>query len=344
MDLTSFIAGMPKAENHVHLDGSTSPASALALGRRNGIALPFSSVEEAVERYRYEDLDGFLRIINAVCQVIQTEEDFAFLTEELAKQAKAQNIRCREVMLSCHYHESRGISFETQIRGFIRGRKIAWEKYGVYLCAVPEIDRTMPPEESLVFIDRLLPWREEAGIAAVGLDGAEAGYPAHRHQAAFARAKECGFHVTSHAGEAYGPVSVIDSLDAIGSERIDHGVRSIEDPELVRRLAREEILLTVCPISKVALKVYPSLAAHPFKKLLDAGVPVTVNSDDPPFFTSDLNDNYCAVAQAFSLTLEELLKIAKDAFVRSFAPPERIAAGVEELEKYFAQKGPLLTL
>ena len=149
MDLTSFIAGMPKAENHVHLDGSTSPASALALGRRNGIALPFSSVEEAVERYRYEDLDGFLRIINAVCQVIQTEEDFAFLTEELAKQAKAQNIRCREVMLSCHYHESRGISFETQIRGFIRGRKIAWEKYGVYLCAVPEIDRTMPPEESL---------------------------------------------------------------------------------------------------------------------------------------------------------------------------------------------------
>ena len=137
---------------------------------------------------------------------------------------------------------------------------------------------------------------------------------------------------------------LIDSLDAIGSERIDHGVRSIEDPELVRRLAREEILLTVCPISNVALKVYPSLAAHPFKKLLDAGVPVTVNSDDPPFFTSDLNDNYCAVAQAFSLTLEELLKIAKDAFVRSFAPPERIAAGVEELEKYFAQKGPLLTL
>lgn len=344
MDLKSFIAGMPKAENHVHLDGSTSPASALTLGRRNGVPLPFSSAEEAGEQYRYQNLGDFLRIVNAVCQVIQTEEDFAYLTEEMARDARAQNIRCREVMLSCHYHESRGIPFETQIRGFIRGRSIAWEKYGVYLCAVPEIDRTMPPEESLAFIDRLLPWREEAGIVAVGLDGAEDGYPARRHRAAFARARALGFHVTSHAGEACGPASVADSLDAAGSERIDHGVRSIEDPELVRHLAREEILLTVCPISNVALKVYPSLAAHPFKKLLDAGVPVTVNSDDPPFFSSNLNDNYCAVAQAFSLTPEELLKIARDAFTRSFAPPERIAAGVAELEEYFAQKGPLLTL
>lgn len=344
MDLKTFIAGMPKAENHVHLDGSTTPAAALELGRHNGVSLPFSSVEEALSQFRYNSLDDFLHVINAMCQAIRTEDDFAYLTAEMGRSAQEQNIRYREVMLSCYYHESRGIPFETQIRGFIRGRKTALEEYGVYLAAVPEIDRAMPSEESLDFIGRLLPWREEAKIVAVGLDGAEAGFPAHRHAAAFARAQELGLHATSHAGEAYGPASVWDSLDAAGSERIDHGVRSIEDPALVERLAREEILLTVCPCSNIALKIYPSMAEHPFKKLLDAGVPVTVNSDDPPFFSRDLNDNYLAVAQAFALTKEQLFQIARDAFARSFAPAELIAAGVAELEAYFAENAPLLTL
>jgi adenosine deaminase len=344
MDLKTFIAGMPKLENHVHLDGSTYPASALVLAERNHVTLPFQTLEEAERLYQYESLDDFLRIINAVCSVIQTEEDFTYLTVEMAKEAKAQNILYRDVMLSCYYHEKRGIPFETMIRGFIAGRKIALEQYGVLFSAIPEIDRTMPPEESLAFIERLIPFREEAGIVAVGLDSAEDGYPAHWHEKAFARASELGFHVTAHAGEAYGPVSVEDTLDSLHAKRIDHGVRAIEDPELVARLAREKILLTVCPLSNVSLKVYPDMAHHSFKQLYDAGVPVSVNSDDPPFFGGNPNDNYLAVAEAYHLTAEQLLEIAKNAFVYSYAPKDLVDRGVRDLEAYFRENAPLLEL
>lgn len=342
MDLKTFIAGMPKAENHVHLDGSTYPASAIALAARNRVELPFHTAEESARLYRYGSLNDFLRIINAVCTAIRTEEDFTYLTVEMAKEAAAQNIRYRDVMLSCNYHEKRGIPFETQIKGFIAGRKTAWEQYGVYLAAIPEIDRTMPPEESLAFIDRMAPFREEACIVAVGLDGAEAGYPAHWHEKAFARAAELGFHLTSHAGEAYGPESVWDSLDFLHVDRIDHGIRAIEDKGLVERLAREKILLTVCPLSNVALRVYPDMASHSFKRLYDAGVPVSVNSDDPPFFSSDLNDNYLAVAEAYDLTADQLLEIARNAFVYSYAPVEIVEKGVRDLEAYFRENAHLL--
>ncbi|HWQ06147.1 MAG TPA: hypothetical protein VN453_02945, partial [Feifaniaceae bacterium] len=199
-----------------------------------------------------------------------------------------------------------------------------------------ELDRTVMPEENLAFIDRMLPFREEAALVAVGLDNAEAGYPAHRHAAAFARAGELGFGRTAHAGEAYGPVSVTDTLDSLHTTRIDHGVRSIEDPALVERLAKEKILLTICPLSNVCLKVYPDMASHSFKKLFDAGVPVSINSDDPPFFRSDLNDNYLAVVETFALTMEQLHEIAQNAFTYSYAPQELKARSIEELDRYFA--------
>ena len=336
MTLKEFVHGMPKAENHVHLDGSTSAESALALSKKNGVSLPFQTVEEAEALYKFEDLGGFLSIINAVCQVIQTADDFRFLTVELAKDAARQNIRYREVMFSCAYHEARGIPFSAMMEGFIAGRKEALERYGVLLVGIPELDRTVMPEENLAFIDRMLPFREEAALVAVGLDNAEAGYPAHRHEAAFARAGELGFGRTAHAGEAYGPVSVTDTLDSLHTTRIDHGVRSIEDPALVERLAKEKILLTICPLSNVCLKVYPDMASHSFKKLFDAGVPVSINSDDPPFFSGDLNDNYLAVAETFALTMEQLHEIAQNAFAYSYAPQELKARSIEELDRYFA--------
>lgn len=337
MDLRSFIAGMPKAENHVHLDGSTTPQSALELAARNHVELPFRTPEEAEKLYQYGSLDDFLRIINAVCQVIRTREDFAYLTLKMAEDAKAQNILYREVMLSCYYHEQRGIPFETQIEGFIEGRRLARERFGVELSAIPEIDRTMPPEESRAFVDRLIPYREEADIVAVGLDSAEAGFPAHWHAAAFERAAELGFGLTAHAGEAYGPVSIQDSLDSIHCRRIDHGVRAVEDPELVERLARERILLTVCPWSNVALQVFPDMAHHSFGRLYRAGVPVSVNSDDPAFFGKNLNDNYEAVVETFRLEPPQLLEIAKNAFSGSYAPRSLVKQGIAGLERYFQE-------
>jgi len=338
--LQEFIQGMPKAENHVHLDGSTSAESALVLGKKYGVSLPFQTVEEAKTLYRFENLDGFLNIINAVCQVIQSADDFRYLTVELAKDAARQNIRYREVMFSCAYHESRGIPFSAMMEGFIMGKLEALERYGVLLVGIPEIDRTMPPEESLAFIERMLPFRDDAALVAVGLDSAEAGYPAHRHAAAFARACELGFGLTAHAGEDYGPVSVIDTLDALHTSRIDHGVRSIEDRELVERLAREKILLTICPLSNVCLKVYSDMTSHSIKQLFDAGVPVSINSDDPSFFCADLNANYIAVAEAFQLTMEQLHEIAKNAFAYSFAPAEAKQRWMAELDEYFHLNAP----
>ena len=335
MTLKEFIQGMPKAENHVHLDGATSAQSALVLSEKNGVPLPFQTLEEADALYRFDNLDGFLRIINAVCQVIRTADDFRYLTVELARDAARQNIRYREVMFSCAYHEARGIPFSAMMEGFIAGRREARERYGVLLVGIPELDRTIPPEENLAFIERMLPFRKEAALVAVGLDNAEAGYPAHRHAAAFARAGELGFGRTAHAGEAYGPVSVTDTLDSLHTTRIDHGVRSLEDPALVERLAREKILLTICPLSNVGLKVYPDMKSHSFKKLFDAGVPVSINSDDPPFFLSDLNDNYLAVMEAFSLGLEQLHEIAQNAFAYSYAPQEFKERSLRELDDYF---------
>ncbi len=342
MTLKELIAGMPKAENHVHLDGATSPKSALELARRNNAPLPFSTVEEADALYRFENLDGFLSIINAVCQVIKTADDFYYLTVELAKDAARQNIRYREIMFSCAYHEARGIPFSAMMEGFIAGRREALDRYDVYFAGIPELDRTMPPEENLAFVDRMAAFREDAALVAVGLDNAEAGYPAHKHAAAFKRARELGFGVTAHAGEDCGPDSVIDTLNSLHTKRIDHGVRSVEDPALVKRLAGEKILLTVCPLSNVCLNVYPDIKSHSFKRLYDAGVPVSVNSDDPPFFRSDLNGNFLAVAEAFDLTTEQICEVAKNAFTYSFAPKTLIGEGVRALDAYFAANASLL--
>ncbi len=342
MTLKEFIQGMPKAENHVHLDGSTSAESALTLSKKNGVPLPFDTVEEAEALYRFDDLGGFLRIINAVCQVIQTADDFRFLTVEMAKDAARQNIRYREVMFSCAYHEARGIPFSAMMEGFIAGRREALERYGVLLVGIPELDRTVAPEENLAFVERILPFRDDAALVAVGLDNAEAGYPAHRHAAAFARAGELGFGRTAHAGEAYGPVSVTDTLDSLHTTRIDHGIRSIEDPALVERLAREQILLTICPLSNVGLMVYPNMQSHSFKKLFDAGVPVSINSDDPPFFSGDLNANYLAIAETFALTMQQLHEIAANALNYSYAPAGEKQRWIAELDAYFDQNAPLV--
>jgi len=315
MTLQEFISGMPKAENHIHQDGATSPESALYLAERHGMTLPFSTPEEAAQRFQYRNLGDFIRMIDATNAVIQDEEDIAYLVTELGRDAATQNIRYREVMLSCDFHERTGISLDAQMRGFIQGREAAKTQFGVEFACIPELDRTSPPE---------------------------AGYPAHRHKEAFRRARELGYYLTAHAGEAYGPVSIWDSLDEAGCGRIDHGVRAVEDPELVNRLARDHIFLTVCPLSNLALKVFPDMEHHSIKQLMDAGVPVSINSDDPPFFCGDLNENYEAVVRTFRLAKPELHALAKSAFTNSYAPQTMVNGWIQELDDYFSENDFIL--
>lgn len=342
MTLQEFISGMPKAENHIHQDGATSPESALYLAERHGMTLPFSTPEEAAQRFQYRNLGDFIRMIDATNAVIQDEEDIAYLVTELGRDAATQNIRYREVMLSCDFHERTGISLDAQMRGFIQGREAAKTQFGVEFACIPELDRTSPPERNLSLVNRLEPWRKDANIVAVGLDSAEAGYPAHRHKEAFRRARELGYYLTAHAGEAYGLVSIWDSLDEAGCGRIDHGVRAVEDPELVNRLARDHIFLTVCPLSNLALKVFPDMEHHSIKQLMDAGVPVSINSDDPPFFCGDLNENYEAVVRTFRLAKPELHALAKSAFTNSYAPQTMVNGWIQELDDYFSENDFIL--
>ena len=336
MTLKEFIAGMPKAENHVHQDGCTTPQSALFLSGKNGVPIPFSTPEEADALFRYENLGDFIRVIDGTNAVIQNEDDIAFLVTEIGRDAKRQNIRLREVMLACDFHEREGIPLDEQLSGFVRGKEAAKELFDVELTCIPEVDRTMDPKKSALFPERLIPWREKAGIYAVGLESAEAGYPAHWHEEAFRSARELGFHVTSHAGEAYGPESIWDSIQSIGSERIDHGVRAIEDPELVRYLADQQIPLTICPFSNLSLKLFPDMASHSFGELYDAGIPISINSDDPTFFRGDLNENLEAVVRTFKLSKNRLFDLAANGFRLAFAPEEMKSRGIAELEAYFA--------
>lgn len=336
MTIEAFIAGMPKAENHIHQDGATSPQAALHLAEKHHMTLPFRTPEEADDLFHYENLGDFIRIIDGVNAVIKTEDDIAYLLVELGRDAARQNIRYREVMLANDFHERTGLPLDEQMRGFVRGKEAAKELFGVEFACIPEVDRTMDPKKSAGFPERLEPWREKANIVAIGLESAEAGFPAHLHQQAFQNARALGYPITSHAGEACGPESIWDSLESIGSGRIDHGVRAVEDPALLEHLARHKILLTVCPYSNLSLGIFPDMEHHSIMQLIDAGIPVSINSDDPPFFRGDLNENYVGVVRAFRLSKQQLLPIAENAFTYSYAPKELIASAVQELHAYFA--------
>ncbi len=335
MTIEDFVAGMPKAENHIHQDGATSPQSALVLAQKHQMSLPFRTPEEADSLFRYQNLGEFIRIIDSVNAVIQTEDDIVYLLIELGRDAARQNIRYREIMLANDFHERMGLSLDGQMRGFVRGKEAAKALFGVEFACIPEIDRTMDPKKSAEYPERLAPWREKANIVAIGLESAEAGFPAHLHRQAFQNARAMGYPITSHAGEACGAESIWDSLESIGSTRIDHGVRAVEDPALMEYLAKHRILLTVCPHSNLSLQVFPDMEHHSIVQLMQAGIPVSINSDDPPFFRADLNKNYVDVVRTFRLDKKQLLAIAENAFVYSYAPQNVIASAVRELHVYF---------
>lgn len=253
------------------------------------MSLPFRTPEEADKLFQYQNLGDFIRVIDSVNAVIQTEDDIVYLLIELGRDAARQNIRYREVMLANDFHERTGLPLDAQMRGFVRGKEAAKALFGVEFACIPEIDRTMDPKKSADYAERLTPWREKANIVAIGLESAEVGFPAHLHRQAFQNARALGYPITSHAGEACGPESIWDSIESIGSTRIDHGVRAVEDPALLDYLAKHEILLTVCPHSNLSLGIFPDMEHHSIMQLMAAGIPVSINSDDPPFFRADLN-------------------------------------------------------
>ncbi|WP_432769082.1 MAG: adenosine deaminase [Sphingopyxis sp.] len=312
----AFIAGLPKAELHLHIEGSLEPELMFELAQRNGVAIPFSSVEEVRAAYAFSNLQDFLDIYYQGMGVLHTERDFYDLTAAYLARADADNVRHVEIFFDPQGHTARGVAFATVIGGITRALSDAEAHHGTtsrlimcFLRHLSEADAEATLDAALPFLDR---------IAGVGLDSSEVGHPPAKFERVFARARGLGLKCVAHAGEEGPPAYVHEALDLLHVDRIDHGNRSLEDPALVRRLAAEGITLTVCPLSNLKLCVVGDIADHPLKTMLDAGLRVTINSDDPSYFGGYVNANYRAVADALDLSKADLLTLARNSFTGAF--------------------------
>jgi adenosine deaminase len=334
--IEDFIAGLPKAELHMHLEGSLEPEMLLDLSRRNRVQIPFDSVDAVREAYRFVDLQSFLDAFYRGARVLLGERDFFDLTSAYLEKVSAQNVRHAEVFFDPQIHTDRGVPFEAVVTGIHRALEAARERLGVTSRLIACFVRHQSEDRALEALEQVLRFRN--WVTGVGLDSSELGHPPGDFVRLFARAREAGLRVVAHAGEEGPPDYVWQALDLLGAERIDHGVRSLEDPRLIERLVRERVPLTVCPLSNVRLQVFASMAEHNLKRLLDAGVMVTLNSDDPAYFGGYLNENYLAAQRALDLSRDDLARLAAHGFRAAFLPDEERDAHLEELERYRASR------
>ena len=334
-DFVNFARHLPKAELHLHIEGTLEPELMFALARRNGVPLPYASLDDVRRAYVFNDLQSFLDIYYAGCQVLVTEQDFHDLTWAYLARAAQQGVRHAEIFFDPQTHTDRGVPFETVINGIHRALQDGEARFGISSGLILCFLRHLSAEAAMRTLREARPFQK--WILAVGLDSSEAGHPPSKFKDVYDRAREAGLLAVAHAGEEGPPAYVWDALDVLHARRIDHGVRCIEDERLMGRLAEEQIPLTVCPLSNVKLKVFPNLRAHNLKKLLDRGLLVTVNSDDPAYFGGYVADNFQASAAALGLGREQLLTLARNSFVASFLNEERRRAYLDEVDRFAAQ-------
>lgn len=312
----AFIAGLPKAELHLHIEGSLEPELMFELAQRNGIAIPFASVAEVRAAYAFSNLQDFLDIYYQGMGVLQTEQDFHDLTAAYLARANADAVRHVEIFFDPQGHTERGVAFATAIGGITRALDDARTRDGISSRLIMCFLRHLSEAAADATLDQALPFLDR--IDGVGLDSSEIGHPPSKFERVFARARALGLKVVAHAGEEGPPAYVHEALDLLKVDRIDHGNRSLEDAALVARLASEGMTLTVCPLSNLKLCVVDDVAAHPLKAMLDAGLRATVNSDDPSYFGGYVNANYLAVADALDLSKADLVTLARNSFTGSF--------------------------
>jgi adenosine deaminase len=328
----AFIRGLPKAELHLHIEGTLEPELMLSLGARNGVHVPYADADEARAAYRFSDLRSFLNLYYRGMAVLRRERDFFELTEAYLGHAHADGVRHVEIFFDPQSHLGRGVSFDEVVTG-ISGALAAGERdLGISSRLIMCFLRDESPRGALDVLAQAIPRR--GLIAGVGLDSAEVGHPPGEFAEVFSVARDAGFVAVAHAGEE-GPAAYIgEALDALRVGRIDHGVRAIDDAALVARLRREQVTLTMCPLSNLRLGVIGSLAEHPLKRLLDAGVAVTVNSDDPAYFGGYLVDNYLAATAALGLTRADIATLARNSITGSLLPVARQTELLAEIDAY----------
>ncbi len=331
--LAGLVAAAPKAELHLHIEGTLEPELAFALGRRNGIPLPFASPEAMRAAYDFTDLQSFLDIYYAAAAVLRTEQDFHDLAWAYLERARADAIVRAEIFFDPQTHTSRGVPFETVVAGLSRAVARAPAELGVSAALIMCFLRHLPEREAFATLEQALPHRGQ--FIGVGLDSGERGNPPERFARVFARCRDLGLHAVAHAGEEGPPASITAALDSLHAERIDHGVRCLEDPTLVARLVRERMPLTVCPLSNVKLRVFDRLADHTLPRLLAAGLRACVNSDDPAYFGGYVNTNLRAVLAELPLTGDDAYTLLRNGLEASFMEAGDKARHVERLTAMF---------
>ena len=333
--LERFIECVPKAELHIHIEGSLEPELMFELARRNGLTLPFDSVDTVRKAYEFADLQSFLQLYYQGVRVLVNERDFYDLTWAYLKKAHSQNVRHSEMFFDPQAHTGRGIAFDAVLSGIHRAMLDAKQQFGISSKLVMCFLRDLSEEAASVTLQQALPFKDR--IVAVGLDSAEVGHPPEKFTRIFDKAREEGFLTVAHAGEEGPPEYIWQALDRLKASRIDHGVRCLEDPALTRRLAADGIHLTVCPLSNVKLRVFESIEQHNLKLLLDHGLCVTVNSDDPAYFGGYLTENFLAVQKALKLDRNDIYRLVKNSFQAAFLRPDEKQNLLDELDNYLSR-------
>jgi len=329
-DLAALARALPKAELHLHIEGTLEPELAFALARRHGVALPWPDVEALRAAYDFSDLQSFLDLYYAGADVLRTRADFDALTWAYLRQAHADNVRHVEIFFDPQTHTARGVPLAEVVDGIhgalVRGR----DELGITFRLILSFLRHLPESEALETLAQARPFLDR--IDGVGLDSSELGHPPSKFRQVFQRCHALGLPVVAHAGEEGPPAYIEEALDLLHARRIDHGVRAIESEALMQRLVREQVPLTVCPLSNVKLKVYPDLRDHPLRELLARGLKITINSDDPAYFGGYVNANFVACVHALALTEEELIQLARNSIEASWLEEERRLALLAEID------------
>jgi len=331
----AFIAAIPKAELHLHIEGSLEPEMMFALAQRNGIDIPFASADEVRKAYAFSNLQDFLDIYYQGMNVLRTEQDFYDLTMAYFKRIHADNAIHAEIFFDPQGHTERGVPFSTAIDGILRAMVDAQSHLGITSKLIMCFLRHLSEEEAFATLEEAMPYLDR--IAGVGLDSSELGHPPSKFARVFAKAKTLGLKTVAHAGEEGPPQYIWEALDLLRIDRMDHGNRSLEDEALVEKLRDNQMALTVCPLSNLALCVIDKLEDHPLKKMLDLGLCATMNSDDPSYFGGYLNDNYEATAVALDLDKDDIVTLAKNSFRGSFLGQGDIADNIQRIDDYVAK-------
>ena len=324
---------MPKAELHIHIEGSLEPEMMFEIAARNRVQLRYGSVEEVCEAYDFADLQSFLDLYYEGTRVLLHERDFYDLTFAYLGKAASQGVRHAAIFFDPQAHTGRGVDFGIAITGIRRALEDGQKRFRMSSHLIMCFLRHLSADEAIETLRRALPYK--GWIVGVGLDSSEVGHPPDGFRAVFEEAARHGFHRVAHAGEEGPPEYIRQALDELGAERIDHGVRCVEEPGLVRRLREEQVPLTVCPLSNVRLRVFPSVEEHPVKRMLDEGLRVTVNSDDPAYFGGYVADNYSAVRDGLGFAREEFRAVAENSFRASFLDEGEKSKHLAELASYF---------